>query len=195
MGAEEHPEPELPLFDRELSWLAFNGRVLQEAADPSVPLYERLSFLAIVSSNLDEFFRVRVASLRSLLRLKPKKIGRLGLNPAEVVTSPLVRCVQTASIVCDALGLESPRQDERLRPGASADGMADLLLERADAEEMLLCGHEPDCSQVVSDFVGGGLIEMRKGSVAIVDLPVLRPNGGTLLGLHAPRVLRRLASD
>jgi len=85
MGAEEHPEPELPLFDRELSWLAFNGRVLEEAADPSVPLYERLSFLAIVSSNLDEFFRVRVASLRSLLRLKPKKIGRLGLNPARLL--------------------------------------------------------------------------------------------------------------
>lgn len=59
-------------FDRELSWLAFNHRVLQEAADQSVPLFERIKFLAIFSSNLDEFFRVRVAILRSLLKGKSK---------------------------------------------------------------------------------------------------------------------------
>jgi polyphosphate kinase len=72
-------------FDRELSWLAFNGRVLQEAADPTVPLGERLNFLGIFSSNLDEFFRVRVASLRSLLRLKPKRVEELDFNPAELL--------------------------------------------------------------------------------------------------------------
>lgn len=61
------PGPDL-LIDRELSWLAFNHRVLQEAEDPTVPLYGRLGFLAIFSSNLDEFFRVRVAAMRALLR-------------------------------------------------------------------------------------------------------------------------------
>lgn len=71
--------------DRELSWLAFNGRVLQEAADPGVPLFERLAFLSIYSSNLDEFFRVRVASLRSLLRLKKKKVKRLPLDPRRLL--------------------------------------------------------------------------------------------------------------
>jgi polyphosphate kinase len=59
-------------FNRELSWLSFNHRVLQEAKDPGVPLYERIKFLAIFSSNLDEFFRVRIASMRSLLNLKKK---------------------------------------------------------------------------------------------------------------------------
>lgn len=69
---------------RDVSWLAFNHRVLQEAKDATVPLYERIKFLAIYSSNLDEFFRVRVSALRqfqkidkqerkSILEVKPKK--------------------------------------------------------------------------------------------------------------------------
>jgi polyphosphate kinase len=72
-------------FDRELSWVAFNGRVLREAADPLVPLYERLKFLAIYSSNLDEFFRVRVAGIRSLISLGRKKRSQLEIDPAALL--------------------------------------------------------------------------------------------------------------
>jgi polyphosphate kinase len=70
------------LFDRELSWLAFNYRVLQEAKDPTVPLYERIKFIAIFSSNLEEFFRIRVASLRTLLDLGKKTQKALEFDPA-----------------------------------------------------------------------------------------------------------------
>lgn len=59
-------------INKELSWLSFNARVLYEASDPSVPLMERLKFLGIYSSNLDEFFRVRVATLNRLAQLGKK---------------------------------------------------------------------------------------------------------------------------
>jgi polyphosphate kinase len=61
-------------FNRELSWLAFNERVLQEALDDEVPLVERMRFLGIYSNNLDEFYRVRVANIKRMIQLEDKKV-------------------------------------------------------------------------------------------------------------------------
>ena len=72
-------------FDRDISWLSFNERVLQEAESVQVPLIERLRFLAIFSSNLDEFYRVRVASRRQLGNLKKKTKIKLNINDYHVV--------------------------------------------------------------------------------------------------------------
>ncbi len=70
-----------PLHNRELSWLAFNHRVLQEAQSADVPLLERVKFIAIFSSNLDEYFKVRVATLRRLTKLKRKTREKLDADP------------------------------------------------------------------------------------------------------------------
>ena len=69
-------EISLPLFERELSWLRFNERVLQEAADPQVPLIERLRFLGIFSSNQDEFYRVRMPDVRRRIEIHKKNPQR-----------------------------------------------------------------------------------------------------------------------
>ena len=72
-------------LNRELSWLEFNSRVLEEAADPTNPCLERIKFLSIVSSNLDEFFEIRVAGLQEQLYagLEPQDFAADGLAPAE----------------------------------------------------------------------------------------------------------------
>lgn len=70
---------------RDLSWLSFNERVLQEAEDTSNPLYERLKFLAIFSSNLDEFYRVRVSELRQFKKLQKDIIKKLDEKPKKII--------------------------------------------------------------------------------------------------------------
>ncbi len=76
---------------RDLSWLDFNYRVLQEAKDPSNPLFERIKFMAIYSSNLDEFFRVRVANHRNLMRAGKKTQKELDITPEEILNKILAK--------------------------------------------------------------------------------------------------------
>jgi polyphosphate kinase len=76
---------DLLLINRDLSWLSFNDRVLQEANDPGVPLLERVKFLGIVSNNRDEFFRVRIAAIKRMVRLGKQGSIILGEDPVELL--------------------------------------------------------------------------------------------------------------
>src|SRR5216684_4011826 len=70
-------------INRELSWLEFNRRVLEEAQDPTQPLIERVKFLTIFSSNLDEFFEIRVAGIKQQIESETSNVGPDGLSPTE----------------------------------------------------------------------------------------------------------------
>src|SRR5262245_10959342 len=79
-------------INRELSWLEFNFRVLEEAMDPETRLLERLKFLTIVSSNLDEFFMVRVAGLRRQVKSQTIQRGPDGLTAEEQLRAIAAEC-------------------------------------------------------------------------------------------------------
>src|ERR1700686_3637729 len=91
--ALETPEPNERVSDpknfinRELSWLEFNRRVLEEAQDPTQPLIERVKFLTIFSSNLDEFFEIRVAGIKQQIERETSDVGPDGLSPTETFNS------------------------------------------------------------------------------------------------------------
>ena len=91
-----------PYIDREKSWLAFNARVLQEAADENVPLLDRLRFLGIFSNNLDEFFRVRYAAIR---RMTIEKID----------TKPILGDISAEQLLKDITEIVIDHQSESLR--------------------------------------------------------------------------------
>lgn len=86
---KDHNTKKTPYIFRDISWMDFNYRVLQEAKDPSLPLLERVKFLAIYSSNLDEFFRVRIAQLRNLVRVNKKTKKQLDFEPKQTLKSIL----------------------------------------------------------------------------------------------------------
>ncbi|MFT6850071.1 MAG: polyphosphate kinase [Sphingobacteriales bacterium] len=84
----------LPLINRELSWLSFNDRVLQEAKDVNVPIMERLRFLGIFSNNQDEFFRVRVATLIRMIALGKRASQFIGPHPKKVLRQIFQKAIE-----------------------------------------------------------------------------------------------------
>src|SRR6187399_1122663 len=98
---------------RDVSWLSFNGRVLQEAADNSVPLRERIRFLGIFSNNLDEFFRVRVAALKRMMELGNKSNMHLEQSPDKIleeIQSTVLRQQSEFNRIWDNISLELEKQ-------------------------------------------------------------------------------------
>jgi polyphosphate kinase len=105
-------------INRELSWISFNERVLEEARDPSVPLLERLRFLAITASNLDEFFEVRVAGLQAQLyeNLEPQDIPPDGMGPE-------AQLVEIGDRVHDFVARQYETWRDQIRPALERHGI------------------------------------------------------------------------
>src|SRR4029079_9014298 len=82
------------IIPRDISWLSFNSRVLQEAADETVPLRERIRFLGIFSNNLDEFFRVRVATLKRMTEFGRKAHMHLEVAPDKILEEINAKVIQ-----------------------------------------------------------------------------------------------------
>lgn len=125
------------------------------------------------------------------MRAAAQGMRALGIAPDLVLTSPLVRSRQTAEVICEALG-GTPMQDPRLRPGMRLGDLEDALLEHPGVGAPLVCGHEPDLSQVVAELTGGGMVDVKKGGLAVLDVDSLRPGGGRLRALYPPATLRLL---
>src|ERR1700730_16795309 len=83
VGEEKRVSDPENFINRDLSWLEFNRRVLEEAQDPTQPLIERVKFLTIFSSNLDEFFEIRVAGIKQQIASETSGVGPDGLSPTE----------------------------------------------------------------------------------------------------------------
>ena len=169
--------------NRELSWLRFDQRVLEEAADPSVPALERLKFISIFSSNLDEFFMVRVGSIFDLARMTPDdRDNKSGWTPEEqlhhiyeVIPGLLTMKKQIYSAVMEELG---------------RSGIQDVEMENLDASELKLVNHffKTELLPVLSPILigpnhpvphltnkriyGAALLEDKKGRKAIGIVPM-----------------------
>jgi polyphosphate kinase len=117
-------------FNRELSWLQFNERVLELAEDPSVPLLERVKFCAIYSGNLDEFFMVRVAGLHDQIDAGIEKPLQDGRTPSETIAA-------IRATVREHAGRQSRCLDRELRPALAEHGIRIVSYDEVEAAERL----------------------------------------------------------
>lgn len=128
------------------------------------------------------------------MRAAADGMAALGVGAEALLTSPLIRCRQTADIVGARLGL-APTEVAGLAPGMDLGDLGDALLGWPDAGSVMVCGHQPDLSEVVADLTGGAYVEFRKGSLALLDVDAVRPGGGRLRALYPPAALRRLGAS
>lgn len=119
-------------------------------------------------------------------------IRRLDLALDLILTSPLARAHKTAEIVAGALGLGGRLAiDPRLAPGFGPKHLKSLLAAHRDATTLMLVGHEPDFSRTISDLIGGGRLDVKKGALALVELEDRTSLAGRLVWLVPPKVLDR----
>jgi len=115
-----------------------------------------------------------------------------GFCPTKILASPLVRAVQTAEIVGDALDVSDLVEiDQRLGHSFDMRAFRHILKENVDEEKLLLVGHDPSFSMVIEAVIGGGSIILKKGGVARLDIDDVSRASGRLAWLDAPSLFRR----
>src|SRR5438309_3529808 len=129
VSAEKRFSDPRNFINRELSWLEFNRRVLEEAQDPTQPLIERVKFLTIFSSNLDEFFEIRVAGIKQQIESETSHLGPDGLSPTDTFNS-------IQRVVRELVATQYALWNEELLPQLAKNGiripkMAELSAKRA----------------------------------------------------------------
>ena len=132
------PEPNDRYFNRELSWLAFNRRVLEEACNEAHPLLERLRFLSICGSNLDEFFMVRVAGLKGQQAQDVERRSADGLTPGQqlgAIVEEANRLMESQQAIWSDLRTLLDQAAFRILRRDAIDGEADAWLEQHFREQ------------------------------------------------------------
>lgn len=137
-----------------------------------------------------DFDRPLTGDGQTRMAREAKTIDKLKLDLDAIVTSPLVRAKQTATIVAERLDLtDKLEEDPRLGGNFDIKGLAGILEQHPDAGAIMLVGHEPSMSDVIGNIIGGASIDLKKGALACVELrdpPALK---GQLVWLLPPKLL------
>lgn len=172
------PQPELPYFNRELSWLAFNRRVLEEACNRRHPLLERIRFLSISANNLDEFFMVRVAGLKAHQAMGVEELSPEGMTVAQqlaAVTAEADRLVTSQHEVWAALQSDLDSAGMHVVGDEPLDEVAEKWLDQQFREQIfpVLTPQAIDPAHPFPFIPNKGLsliFELRKGKASVREL-------------------------
>ena len=143
------------------------------------------------ASNMNDFKRALTPRGIERTRAAARLLASLGVEPTRLLSSPLVRARQTADILGGTLDCEVEVHDE-VGPGFGLEAVGRFVAKAGAEDSLMFVGHEPDFSAVVSGLIGGGVVRMKRGSIARVDLVSSQPLLGALVWLLAPKVYSRV---
>ena len=194
VGPEPAP-PDARYFNREISWLAFNRRVLEEACNSRHPLLERVRFLSISASNLDEFFMVRVAGLKAHQALGVEDFSIDGLTPTQQLTEIMVeadRLVTSQHEVWAALQDGINQSGVQVIESEVLDATADRWLDQHFREQIfpVLTPQAIDPAHPFPFIPNQGLsliFELKKGKASVRELVMAPPSLGRFVRIPGPK--------
>lgn len=141
--------------------------------------------------NADDHNRALTTTGKARLQIAAQVIRRLDLKLKKIYTSPRIRALQTAQIMGRELGLE-PQITELLNYGFNQASLTEIIAPYSDDDHLMLVGHEPTLSSTIAQITGGR-VDMKRGSLARVDVPKNYLMSGVLAWLIAPKVFDNLS--